>query len=219
MWSDEVWQSKWSQGWYQCLTEELKNSGVPLSGWKVSGRRTVARPNKEDMDFWTESGLTFAKSYATWRMANPQYKLWWTPDGIPANELGLFPEFGNVKVKAYIDRVFTVNGELVVVDLKSGNNMPEDVLQLAIYAAAVDLTYGVRPNLGAYWNARRGGLVAVEPLTEFPTDMVVELVQDFMKQVALKVRLPNPGRQCTWCEVASACPWSKSLVTTIKERA
>lgn len=218
MWSDDVWKAKWSQGFFECITEDLAKSNIPLDEWKVSGRKTVANPNKEDLDWWTEHGLIFAKNYATWRMDNPQYKLWWTPDGIPANELGLFPMFGTVKVKAYIDRVFTLNGELVVVDVKSGAGMPEDILQLAIYAAAVDLTYGVRPTLGAYWNARKGGLVALEPLEEFPTELIVELVQNFQAQVKLKVHLPNPGRHCTWCEVKDVCKWSKSLVTPIKAR-
>lgn len=219
MWSDAQFSAKWSQAFYQCITEECASSGQPMDQWKVSGRATKDKPNKEDLTWWTEQGLVFAKNYAEWRMANPQFTLWWTPDNIPANELGLFPSFGKVKVKAFIDRVFVLNGELVVVDVKSGAGMPEDILQLAIYAAAIDLTYGVRPTLGGYWNARKGTIVALEPLEDFPTEMIVQLVEDYFSQTAQRVHLPNPGRHCTWCEVAKECPWSKSLATPIRERA
>lgn len=219
MWTDEQWKAKWSQAFFECISEELDASGNPMDQWKASGRITKALPNKEDLAWWTEQGLVFAKNYATWRMDNPEYKLWWTPDGIPANELGLFPMFGRYKVKAYIDRVFIRNGELIVVDVKSGAGMPEDILQLAVYAAAIDLTYGVRPNLGAYWDARKGGLVAVEPLEEFTTDLVVGLIEDYMDQAGRMSFLPNPGRHCTWCEVRKTCPWSKAVSRPIRERA
>lgn len=218
-WTEADWLKQWKLALQKTITEELDRNGDSTPDeWKVSGKVTKASPNKEDGAWWKLNGVTFAQTYAEWRMANPQYKLWVAPDGTRGNELDIRVDFGTVPVRAIIDRVFTIGDAVAVVDLKSGRNMPEDILQLLIYAGAIDLKYGVRPNLGGYFDARKGGLVAMEDLSEFPTEDLIELFDDFETQRATGRYLPNPGRQCLWCEVLEYCKWGKALASNLKAK-
>lgn len=218
LWTEAQWQANWKQSLQETMTKEIDRNGGTPADWRVSGKATKANPHKEDATWWKLNGSDFAKTYAEWRLANPQYELWVTPDGTLGNELDILVDFGTVPVRAIVDRVFKIGDALIVVDLKSGAGMPEDIMQLLIYAAAIDLRYGVRPELGAYFNARKGGLVATEPLDEFPTMDMVELIEDFNAQRATETYLPNPGRQCTWCEMRTHCKWGRTLATTLKAR-
>ena len=216
-WDAAEWADKWGTAFGQCIRDEIEHSNEPnILTWRVTGRSSKEWPNKEDMGFWSIKGVEFSRSYAQWRLNNPDYKLWVTPDGTPANELDFTVTFGSVRVRVIIDRVFVNGDELVIVDLKSGSSSPEDNLQLCVYAAAIDLKYGVRPNLGAYFSNRRGGIIGLEVLTEFTTQMMVDLFEDFVKQLNSAVYLPNPGRQCQWCEAAPHCKWGASLASNIR---
>lgn len=224
-WSDRQWKERWDLAFAQTIGDEVRASGTTLEEWKVSGRATKANPNKEDQAWWWGNGMDIARTYETWRLANPQYVLWSTPDGTPGCELDFTVLFGSVPVRVIIDRVFIIvtgdgqEGPLIVVDVKSGRNMPEDLIQLLIYAAAIDLKYGKRPNLGAYFDARRGGLVSTECLDEFSTMEMVELVENFVTQREGDIHLPNPGRQCTWCEVRKHCKWGKAIPAHLRRTA
>jgi hypothetical protein len=214
-WDNAQWVDQWDRAFSQCIREEIQNTAVPLLQWRTSGRKTKDKPNGEDMSWWSIAGVDLSRTYETWREHNPSYKLWVTPDGEPGNELAFTVAFGSVPVKVIIDRVFVLGDQLVVFDLKSGKTMPEDTLQLAIYAAAIELKYGVRPNLGAYFANRKGAVVGVEDLTAFSTDMLTKMFSDFIAQTKTGLYLPNPGRQCTWCEVAPHCEWGRSVASTV----
>lgn len=224
MWSEARWWQEWAKALSKAVADEVERNGQPPHEWQVFGRATKAHPNREDRAFWELEGVHFAKSYAQWRLDNPEWRLWITPDGRPANELDFVADFGGYGVRCIIDRVFqyTPHGdeepELAVVDLKSGRNMPEDTLQLQFYSAGIDLRYGVRPRFGGYFDARKGKLVALEPLDDLSTMDLVELVSDYMEQSQAGVHLPNPGRQCSFCEVAAHCKWASTLATPIKAR-
>jgi len=214
-WDNADWVEQWSKAFGQIIREEIEGSPVPITEWRSTGRKTKDNPHGEDMGWWSLQGVNLSRAYASWRENNPSYKLWVTPDGEAGNELNFTVNFGSVPVKVIIDRVFVLGDQLVVFDLKSGKSMPEDVLQLAIYAAAIELKYGLRPNLGAYFANRKGAIVGMEDLSEYTTEMLVKTMEDFIKQTETGVYLPNPGRQCTWCEAALHCPWGKSVASTV----
>jgi hypothetical protein len=221
MWTDREWQSRWEATLVRNIADEAETTGIPPGGWKVSGRATKRHPNKEDRAFWETEGWKIAQTYADWRVANPYLQLWHTPDGRPGNELDFVADFGGERVRVIIDRVFQyvhAPETLAVVDLKSGNSMPDEVLQLELYASAIEIKFGTRPQFGGFFNARRGSLVALEPLA-MTTEQIVGLVQDFVRQRELGAYLPNPGRQCTWCEVNTHCKWVKLLSSPVRGRA
>ena len=58
------------------------------------------------------------------------------------------------------DRVFwnKDTGEYVIVDLKTGKNVPDSSLQLGFYAYGLRKVYGIDAKVGYYWMARKGEL-------------------------------------------------------------
>ena len=104
-------QQLWDQAW-------LESKGdIDLTNARIGGRATKANPNKEDVTFWQTAGPKWVEGYVAWRKANPTWSIWNAPDGNRAIELALTPVVSDVQVKMIIDRVFEVNGELVIVDL------------------------------------------------------------------------------------------------------
>lgn len=205
------WFAVWREQFDRLIAEEVEASGIQPDGWRVTGRATKEWPDKETRAWWDHHGPIFGERWELWRRQNPEWQIWQAPDGKSGVELEILSEVGESKVLAFIDRVFVLNGQLVVVDLKSGRNMPETILQLAVYAALIELEYGVRPQLGAYWDARKGRTVHLEDLSPIPTGMVVDLVNRFVIAASSEAFLPVVGRHCTYCEVKQHCPWSKAL--------
>lgn len=189
------------------VAERIFYSEVDPELWRASGKATQANPNKEDGDWWLENGPQFVQAYVAWRNSI-EWELWTTPAGEPALELDLRCEFGGVPVRAIIDRVFvTQEGELVVIDIKSGAQPPKDQgLQLGFYASAMEVVFGIRPSWCAYWNARKGGISEPKPVDHFTPAYIGELLSGFTKQRDLGIYLPNPSSFCTSCTVRRACP-------------
>ena len=117
----------WSTAW------DISKGDTDLTNARVGGRATKANPNKEDQEFWQSAGPRWVEGYIAWRKANANWKIWTAPDGNPGIELALTPVVNGVPVKMIIDRVFEVNGELVIVDLKTSQNTPTSSLQLGFY--------------------------------------------------------------------------------------
>ena len=128
----ELWDKAWAK----------ESEGIDLTNARIGGRSTKANPNKEDINFWHTSGPMWVEQYIAWRKANPNWKIWTTPDGRPAIELELIPVIAGVPIKMVIDRVFEVNGQLVIVDLKTSQNTPSSTLQLGFYKLGLEVTFG-----------------------------------------------------------------------------
>jgi len=127
-------QQLWDQAW-------LESKGdIDLTNARVGGRATKANPNKEDVTFWQNQGPKWVEAYIAWRKQNSNWKIWTAPDGNKGIELALTPIVAGVPVKMIIDRVFEVNGELVIVDLKTSQNTPTSSLQLGFYKLGLEQT-------------------------------------------------------------------------------
>jgi len=191
----ELWKTSW--------TEAVE--GVDLTQARVGGRATKANPDKENADWWQTSGPEWLKSYIEWRKNNSGWKIWKTPDGTPAIELGLVVNIEGVEIKMVIDRVFDVNGELVVVDLKTSQRLPSNPLQLGFYKIGLEKQFGVPVNYGNYYMARQGGTGELIDLTGYTEEKISYMIKLFDKARQAGIFIPNTNSCNTFCGFTDVC--------------
>lgn len=191
----------WNEAWNEFTKD------VDLSTLRVGGRATKEHPNKEDADFWQVRGPEWVQAYIDWRTTNTNWKIWKTPQGVPAIELGLLPKFAGVPVKMVIDRVFEVNGDLVVVDLKTSQQTPASSLQLGFYKAGIQQVFGADIKWGNYWMARQSGTGSMVDLSKYTPEMIDYFVGNFDKARRAGVFLPNTNN-CNRCGLTEHCPFT-----------
>jgi hypothetical protein len=195
-------QSLWEQAWAK------ESEGIDLTNARVGGRATKLLPNKEDINFWQISGPIWVEDYIAWRKANTNWKIWTTPDGRPAIELELMPEISGVPVKMVIDRIFEVNGKLVVVDLKTAKNTPTSTLQLGFYKVGLEKTFGVGIEYGTYYMSRDSGTSEMIDLSSYTYDKLEYLVSGFDKARKAGIFLPNTNSCQYMCGLTAHCQFS-----------
>ena len=182
-----------------------------LTNARVSGTATKANPNKEDVNFWLETGPKWVQGYIDWRNANPDWKIWTAPDGNRAIELGLIPEFAGVPVKMVIDRVFEVNGELVIVDLKTSKTTPTNPLQLGFYKVGLQKQFGIDIKWGSYWMARKFGISPMVDLSIYTEEKLEYFVENFDKARKSGIFLPNTNNCQYRCGLTAHCQFSTKI--------
>lgn len=201
MLNNELWDKAWAQ--------ELGDTD--LTNARVGGRATKANPQKEDVNFWQATGPQWVQAYIDWRKANPDWKLWKTPQGTPAIELAMLPEFAGVPVKMILDRVFEVNGELVIVDLKTSQQTPTNTLQLGFYKVGILKTFGIDVKWGTYWMARQHGVSSLVSLEKYTEDKLEYLVSGFDKARKAGIFLPNTNNCQYKCGLTDYCTFSTKI--------
>ena len=195
----------WAKAWAQELGDK------DLTNARVGGRATKANPQKEDVNFWQATGPQWVQAYIDWRKANPDWKLWKTPQGVPAIELAMLPEFAGVPVKMILDRVFEVNGELVIVDLKTSQQTPTNALQLGFYKVGILKTFGIDVKWGTYWMARQHGVSPLVSLEQYTEDKIEYLVSGFDKARKAGIFLPNTNNCQYKCGLTAHCQFSTKI--------
>lgn len=195
----------WAKAWAQELGDK------DLTNARVGGRATKANPQKEDVNFWQATGPQWVQAYIDWRKANPEWKLWKTPQGAPAVELAMLPEFAGVPVKMILDRVFEVNGELVIVDLKTSQQTPTNTLQLGFYKVGILKTFGIDVKWGTYWMARQHGVSPLVSLEQYTEDKLEYLVSGFDKARKAGIFLPNTNNCQYKCGLTAHCQFSTKI--------
>jgi hypothetical protein len=201
MLNNELWDKAWA----------LESEGKDLTNARVGGRATKANPQKEDVNFWQATGPQWVQAYIDWRKANPDWKLWKTPQGAPAIELAMLPEFAGVPVKMILDRVFEVNGELVIVDLKTSQQTPTNTLQLGFYKVGMLKTFGIDVKWGTYWMARQHGVSPLVSLEQYTEDKLEYLVAGFDKARKAQIFLPNTNNCQYKCGLTAHCQFSTKI--------
>lgn len=212
---DFSWQEQFANNFHRLIAEEEEKTGVPNAKWKIANKGT------EDYQWWLENGPIFAKSWGDWRQRSTQWEIWTTPDGVPAIELEFLVDFGGIPVKGYIDRVMvkTDGSELMAVDLKAGRFIPETTDQLLLYAAALEIQYGIRPELGGYFDNRKGRLIYPERMDVETAEDTIERIGWFMAQANAGEFLARPGRQCiNFCSVSQHCASAKRLTQGLRSK-
>jgi hypothetical protein len=192
----------WMESWNVCKGD------TDLTNARIGGRSTKANPNKEDINFWHSSGPMWVEQYIAWRKANPNWKIWVTPDGRPAIELELMPVISDVPIKMVIDRVFEVNGQLVIVDLKTSQNTPSSTLQLGFYKLGLEQAFGMEVKWGNYYMSRGSNTVDMVDLSEYTFDKMEYLVKQFDKARKAGIFLPNTNSCQYMCGLTAHCQFS-----------
>lgn len=198
MTSIELWNTAWQN--------ETKD--IDLINARVAGRSTKLNPNKEDANWWNTQGPIWVEQYILWRKNNPDWKIWKTPQGVKAIELELNPVIADVPVKMVIDRVFEVNGELVILDLKTSSRRPTSFLQLGFYKIGLEQTFGIEVNLGNYWMSREAGTGEMIDLRNYTYDKLEFMVAGFDKARKSGIFLPNLS-SCNFCGLTEHCTFTK----------
>jgi hypothetical protein len=195
-------QDLWTESWNVCKGD------TDLTNARVGGRATKANPNKEDVIFWQTAGPRWVEAYIAWRKANPTWKIWTAPDGNPGIELALTPVVAGVPVKMIIDRVFEVNGELVIVDLKTSQNTPTSSLQLGFYKLGLEQTFGIEVKWGTYYMSRGSNISEMVDLSEYTYDKMEYLITQFDKARKNAIFLPNTNSCQYMCGLTEYCQFS-----------
>jgi hypothetical protein len=195
----------WDNAWQECKGDK------DLTNARVGGRATKANPNKEDVGFWQETGPKWVQGYVDWRQANQEWKIWQTPTGIPAIELAMMPDFAGVPVKMILDRIFEVNGELVIVDLKTSQQTPTNTLQLGFYKVGLKKVFGIDVKWGAYWMSRQFGISPLASLEQYNEEKLEYLVSGFDKARKAGIFLPNTNNCQYKCGLTAFCMFSTKI--------
>lgn len=195
---DTLWQTAW---------DECKGD-LDLTNARVGGRATKANPNKEDQTFWQTAGPRWVEGYIAWREANPDWKIWRAPDGNPGIELALTPVVADVPVKMIIDRVFEVNGQLVICDLKTSQQTPSSSLQLGFYKLGLEQTFGIEVRWGNYYMARGNATSEMVDLSEYTYDKMEYLIKQFDTARKTGIFLPNTNNCQYMCGLTEYCQFS-----------
>jgi hypothetical protein len=195
-------QQLWDQAW-------LESKGdIDLTNARVGGRATKANPNKEDVTFWQSQGPKWVEAYIAWRKQNSNWKIWTAPDGNQGIELALTPVVAGVPVKMIIDRVFEVNGELVIVDLKTSQNTPTSSLQLGFYKLGLEQTFGIEVKWGTYYMSRGNNISEMVDLSEYTYDKMEYLITQFDNARKNAIFLPNTNSCQYMCGLTEYCQFS-----------
>ena len=196
------------QAWLSALdatvAKKVDETGYDLAQWRTAGRPTKAKPNGEDLDFWKEDGLGQLHAYSLWLSTTD-----WTLvdfDGEPAVEMPVSCTFGDVPVRGFIDGIWaTPEGQLVIVDYKTGSRTPDSLLQLGLYAASLEQMGYPRPPLGAFYMTRKHEMTKPESLDRYTVHFWEQMFGLFSKAVEEDIFLPNVGQSCRTCGVRDAC--------------
>jgi hypothetical protein len=192
--------------WDIAWLKETKD--LDFSKARIAGRSTKANPDREDAVWWMNQGSIWVDNYIMWRKNNPDWKIWRTPEGAKAVEIELNPVIADVPVKMVIDRVFEVNGQLVIVDLKTSARRPVSDLQLGFYKVGLEMQFGIEVNLGNYWMSREAGTGEMIDLSRYTLSMLEYMVSGFDKARKAGVFLPNLS-SCSFCGLTEHCTFKK----------
>ena len=191
----------WDKAWL------LETKDLNLETARRAGRATVANPNKEDGNWWNTQGSVWVDNYILWRKNNPSWKIWTTPQGARAIELQLNPVIAGVTIKMIIDRIFEVDGKLVIVDLKTSARRPTSDLQLGFYKVGLEQTLGIEINTGNYWMSRESGTGDMIDLSRYTLDTLEYFAEGFDKARKAGIFLPNLS-SCNFCGLTEHCQFT-----------
>jgi len=191
----------WDKAWL------LETKDLNLETARRAGRATIANPNKEDGNWWNTQGSVWVDNYILWRKNNPNWKIWTTPQGARAIELQLNPVIAGVTIKMVIDRIFEVDGKLVIVDLKTSAKRPTSDLQLGFYKVGLEQTLGIEINTGNYWMSRESGTGDMIDLSRYTLDTLEYFAEGFDKARKAGIFLPNLS-SCNFCGLTEHCQFT-----------
>lgn len=187
----------------------------------------------QDIERRYKIGLEQVEKLINWFEANPGIEVWVAPDGTLGIELdftivlgmdhscpvhvhGIKDDdcdcgVGPISVRGFIDAVVIEDGEVKVIDYKTGKN-PGDDFQLGVYGVALQLMYGIEPpKEGSYWMGQSGKLTYPYDISEWTIDRVTEEFIWFEeKLVAGEFEADPEAKKCAFCDVNASCSFVMS---------
>jgi CRISPR/Cas system-associated exonuclease Cas4 (RecB family) len=111
-----------------------------------------------------------------------------------------------------IDRVMTdYDGNIVLLDIKTGASSQKHPLQLATYAWALRKMEGLEVDKAGFWDARTGH-VTTWNLEHLATEQVETIYSEFDRARKAEIYLPNLSN-CGRCGVLSYCKFMNGQYT------
>lgn len=195
----------WQTAFNKAIGEQQEKTDSNPTDWRAGGRATKDWPNKQNGDWWAVNGEQMVADFVTWWAASGN-QVWTAPSGDSGVELGMVVDFDGIPVKAFADLVMvTHDGELAVMDYKTGASTPETSMQLGLYAVCVEKMFGVRPQVGYFYSARDAVAKPAENMHVWTYDLFCELFRQFELGLKNRIFLPNAGINCRTCGVAEYC--------------
>lgn len=187
--------------------EETFNDTI-LSKDLSAGIRASNPRSPEDRVWWDQQGPAMVADWIRFR-EHSGWKIWTTPNGEPAVEIEMSVPVGNTFIKMAIDRVMiNAEGELCIVDLKTGRRVPQSGLQLGFYKYGIQKTYGIEINTGYYWMARNAVMSDPVDISKYTEEKIEYLVSAFDAARKAHSFLPNTSN-CNMCGYTIHCAWYK----------
>lgn len=156
----------------------------------------------EDGEWWDANGGDMLWNYVQWRLASDWQIL--HLDGTSTVEFGMEPQVNGFPIKMFIDRLFVNgNGEIIIMDIKTGKSMPRHSLQLSFYAWGLRQLRGLNVDLGVFYNPRKNTMSPTYDIRN--NSYAVGIIADnWRKAVEADHFLPNL-ENCVSCNLAHAC--------------
>jgi hypothetical protein len=184
--------------------ERLREQGAPPE-WLDPANWRCANKGTETIEWWRKSGLRFCEDYARWREQSDLTII--ELNGSLVMETELMPILHGIPVKMYPDRLMVDgNGQLLIVDMKTGSKDVKLGLQLGVYKVGIEKLLGLDVEWGAYYMARKGTTLPPLPLGHWTEDTVGSVFRTFDEQERAGQYLPRLGDHCNWkCAVKEWC--------------
>lgn len=173
----------------------------------TAGRFKDAEPRSsrnQDEAWWLDNGPKMVHAWIEWRKTSG-YQIAVINDTL-AVELAVTATIAGTEVKGFIDRVMVdPQGNLMIVDLKTGARTPDSGLQLGVYRVMLQQTLGIDVGWGGYFMNRKADLLGIQPLDKYDQKYIERFVGGFMKAKQNNIYLPSVSAMCKGCGVAYAC--------------
>jgi hypothetical protein len=186
----------WNDAWYKQVKEDEELHG-DMNSWDYIKR--------EDMSWWYGEGLWMLDRWIEFR----------------SNGWGIYKDYiekqyevplVDTVVKMAIDRVMTdYDGNIVLLDIKTGASSQRHPLQLATYAWALRKMDGLEVNKAGFWDARTGH-VTTWNLEHLATEQIETIYSEFDRSRKAEIYLPNLNN-CGRCGVLSYCKFMNGQYT------
>jgi RecB family exonuclease len=201
----ELANKYWTQTFQQMIDDTVEKTNTIPSEWRAGGRVSKAYPDKENDIWWSDNGPQMVDEFMQW-WRNSKWSVYFGETKTPHIEAEYNVMFGEVPVRAFVDLIaVNASGELAVIDYKTGAYMPDTNMQLGLYACCMEISTGVRPTKGYYYNARNGTMEDAGNLSRWTIALFTEMFKQFAKALDAEIFLPNLGMMCKSCSVKDYC--------------
>lgn len=196
---------KWLEVFNDAVKDIEERTGIPPADWKTAGRKTIARPEGEDLSWWQSDGLKQVEAYQKWYESSG-WQIATMPDGRPGIEWASDVHFGGTPVRFIVDAIYQVGEDLVIVDYKTGSRTPFGAIQAGLYASGIERATGIRPKWGAFFMTRTGTLDDLMDLSHLTMDYFDYVFSAMNNSILNGYFPPSVGDSCRMCSFTAQCP-------------